>query len=143
MTHNQKLVRLVTHHRALASTAAAIATVVPLLLSAAPASAETRGYVISWFAIATNNTDFAVNCPKTIQQQISRIGKPRDNQKAFANGKEVASLDYPDALQGDPSIEVVTGKYAYGFDLGGSGASKFEDADTHDKDTAKLWRAFG
>ncbi len=143
MTHNQKLVRPVTHHRALASTAAAIATVVPLLLSAAPASAETRGYVISWFAVATNNPDFAVNCPKTIQQQISRIGKPRDNQKAFANGKEVASLDYPDALQGDPSIELVSGKYAYGFDLGGSAASKFEDPDTHDKVDNQLWRAVG
>ena len=49
------LSRFTTHRRALASTAAAIATVVPMLLSAAPASAETRGYVISWFAVATNN----------------------------------------------------------------------------------------
>ena len=41
-----------------------IGLVVTLLSAASPASAETRGYVISWFATATNNPDFVQNCPE-------------------------------------------------------------------------------
>ncbi len=36
-----------------------------LCLAAAPTRAETRGYVISWFATATNVGDFRENCPST------------------------------------------------------------------------------
>ena len=43
----------------------------------------------------------------------------------MVDGKTVAALDYPDALQEDPDIETVVGKYAYGFDLGGPDANKF------------------
>src|SRR3954452_3111874 len=32
--------------------------------SVTPAFAETRGYVIGWFATATHSTDFADNCPQ-------------------------------------------------------------------------------
>jgi hypothetical protein len=37
----------------------------------------------------------------------------------------------------------VTGKYAYGFDLGGNPANKFEDPDTREKVDNQLWRAVG
>src|SRR5690349_7226011 len=34
-----------------------------LALTATPAQAETRGYVISWFATATYNDDMKTSCP--------------------------------------------------------------------------------
>jgi hypothetical protein len=37
----------------------------------------------------------------------------------------------------------VTGKYAYGFDLGAAPRAKFEDPDTHEKVDNQLWRAVG
>src|SRR6185312_16106201 len=41
-----------------------VALGVTLLSVSSAASAETRGYVISWFATATNNPDFVRNCPQ-------------------------------------------------------------------------------
>src|SRR5579862_3814270 len=35
-----------------------------LCLASAPSSAETRGYIISWFATATHVQDFKLNCPQ-------------------------------------------------------------------------------
>jgi hypothetical protein len=131
--------------RAFGSTAAAAVIASSLLLSAAPASAETRGYVISWFATATNNPDFAINCPQAFKDPSSRFattGKRRVDH-AFVNGKEVAALDYPDALQKDPDVETVSGKYAYGFDLGGAEANQFIDPETHEKVDDQVWRAVG
>src|SRR5262249_19757075 len=62
---------------------------------------------------------------------------------AFVGDTEVARLDYPDALNKDPEVETVVGKYAYGFDLGGAASSKFEDPMTHEKVDNQLWRAVG
>ncbi len=132
-------------HRALISTVAASALCASMLMSAAPAGAETRGYVISWFAAATNNPDFAVNCPRAFKDPGSRFattGKRRIDH-ALVDGNEVAALDYPDAVQQDPDIETVSGKYAYGFDLGGPEANKFIDPDTHEKVDDQVWRAVG
>ncbi len=47
--------------RTLTATAVAAALVAPLLLASAPASAETRGYVISLFGTATTG-DFTNDC---------------------------------------------------------------------------------
>jgi len=144
---------------------------VPALMGALPAqAAETRGYVIGWFATATYN-DYGANCPmdknggglKLQQRNLMDIGyteqealeiingtKARDpsiskriNTRAVVNGKPANVANYPDAVK-DPNIETVTGKYAYGFDLGGKNATaKFQDADTGEKIDNQLWRAVG
>ncbi len=62
--------------------------------------------------------------------------------RAVVNGKHVSVYNYPDAVP-DPNIETVSGRYAYGFDLGGSAAQKFEDPETHQKIDNQLWRAVG
>src|SRR5581483_7075924 len=97
--------------------ATAVACIVPLLAVVTPASAETRGYVISWFATATNNPDFASNCPEAAKNPnrvlfVAAAGARGRNDAATVNGKPVAALDYPDAVQKDPNIETVVGKYA-------------------------------
>ena len=66
------------HRRAVSTVVAAAALMAPLLFGSSAAVAESRGYVISWFSVATNNPDFAVNCPRTVKDQISRIGKRRE-----------------------------------------------------------------
>jgi len=125
--------------------AAGVAVATPLFLCGAPASAETRGYVISWFATATNNPDFTVNCPKAVADPSSRYQTTgtRRVDRAVVNGIEVSPFDYPDAVVKDPDIEPVSGKYAYGFDLGGPEATKFIDPETGEKVDNQLWRAVG
>src|SRR5215469_18765378 len=125
---------------------AGLAAVATLCVMATPASAETRGYVVSWLATATNNPDFAVNCPvlaknPDVVKGLENTGRPADH--AAVNGQAVPPLDYPDAVQKDPNIETVVGKYAYGFDLGGPTANKFEDPETHQPVDNQLWRAVG
>lgn len=66
------------------------------------AQAETRGYVISWFATATNSKEFKENCPDNrnggqVELQIRNlmaIGYSREDAVAMANrtgGQEIAS----------------------------------------------------
>jgi hypothetical protein len=109
---------------------------------------ETRGYVISWFATATNNPAWEVNCPGAAKDPKNRDfpehnGPDEFGDKAIVNGKEAPPLDYPDALTKDPGVEPVEGKYIPGFDLGGPEANKFEDPETHTKVDDQLWRAVG
>jgi hypothetical protein len=134
---------------AVASSVASVALALPVVFGASPASAETRGYLISWFAIATNNPDFVQNCPvaakdpNRVKFVVVNTEVPRRNIPALVDGKPVPALDYPDALQKDPDIETVVGKYAYGFDLGGPAANKFIDPDTGGTVDDQLWRAIG
>jgi hypothetical protein len=140
--------------QAVISSAVTAAVILPLILAAAPASAETRGYVLSWFATATNTPDFAANCPEEAKD-LNRVkfgaaangkgqnGDTGNRDHALVNGKPAPVLDYPDAVQQDPNIETVVGKYAYGFDLGGPAANKFVDPETHGKVDDQLWRAVG
>lgn len=135
-----------------------------------PAHAETRGYVISWFGTATHVADFKSSCPQNkngggaewmIRDIISLgyspaqaaklaeggdvTGPLRDKlaTRAVVNGKNVSIYNYPDAVP-DPNIETVSGKYAYGFDLGGTNpAAKFIDPETGEKVDNQLWRAIG
>jgi hypothetical protein len=168
-----KAIRRDTVSAALARTVAVAAAA---LACSAPASAETRGYVISWFATATNNPDHKVNCPENRNggqvnlalRNLQAIGYSKEEAQKMVNkagGMEVANADrsirqrivmrgqvdgkpasiynYPDTVA-DPNIEMVTGKFAYGFDLGGTDpAAKFEDPDTHEKIDNQLWRAVG
>jgi hypothetical protein len=111
-----------------------------------PVSAETRGYVISWFATATNNPDFVANCPQAAKDpdRVKFVVKgPPTRYTAVVNGTRVQPLDFPDAVQKGHDLEAVAGTYAYGFDLGGSAANKFIDPDTHEKVDNQLWRALG
>ena len=121
------------------------AAVLTSALGAGPASAETRGYVISWFATATNTRDFAVDCPETakiVDKAVAENG-PRRRDVALVEGKPVSASSYPAAVQKDPAIETIQGKYAYGFDLGGPAANKFTDPETQGKADNQLWRAVG
>jgi hypothetical protein len=149
------------------------ALAVALSVVARPAAAETRGYVISWFATATYIRDFKENCPEdrnkgrteldirrlieigyTREQATKIVGTgtvtlPAQYEQRIAtnatetNGRHVSIYNYPDATK-DPNIETVSGRYAYGFDLGGSNpAAKFEDPETHQKVDNQLWRAVG
>ncbi len=135
-----------------------------------PAHAETRGYVISWFGTATYVSDFKNSCPQNkngggaewmirdlisigySKAQAAKLaeggevaGPLRDKlaRRAVVNGKNVSIYNYPDAVP-DPDIETVSGKYAYGFDLGGTNeAAKFIDPETGGKVDNQLWRAIG
>ncbi len=145
-----------------------------LCLPSPQALAETRGYVISWFATATYIENLKEACPDgrngTIVdmhiRDIQSLGytkeqatafmnstkdpenKPREladkyRNSAVVNGKNVSIYSYPDAAQ-DPNMETVSGKYAYGFDLGGKNeTSKFADPETSAKIDNQLWRAVG
>ncbi len=141
--------RAASQHGSLWSKIAPVAAALPLLLAASAASAETRGYLISWFAIATNNPDFASNCPQAAKDpdrvKFVAVGDEVPHRKivSIVNGKAAPTLDYPDAAQEDPNIETVVGKYAYGFDLGGPESNKFVDPDTHQKVDDQLCRAVG
>ena len=122
------------------------AALVLALCGGVPASAETRGYVISWFATATNNPDFVANCPQAAKDpdRVKFVvkGAPK-RYTALVNGKAVQPLDYPDAVGKGLNLETVVGTYAYGFDLGGPAANKFLDPETHEKIDNQLWRALG
>jgi hypothetical protein len=161
----------VTPPRASAAAVIALLMAMPLTLLSLPSRAETRGYIISWFATATFVQDFKRNCPldkngggvNLAIRNLMDIGYSREDATRFANdpalqagknireritnraivnGQHVSVFNYPDAVP-DPNIETVSGPYAYGFDLGGPAASKFEDPETHQKVDDQLWRAVG
>ena len=148
--------------------------IVALALCSSPAIAETRGYVISWFATATYNLNPQESCPNNRNggrteeyvRQLRLIGYSEEQAQAImattggvldskyekryvmlgrVNGKPVNIFDYPDSVPDISKflIQTVTGKYAYGFDLGGNPANRFEDPDTHAKVDNQLWRAVG
>lgn len=145
---------------------------VPPLLSCAIATAhaETRGYVISSFTTATHSVNFEESCPENrngggaewMVRDLISIGIPaprarriaegvddddgevrrRLNLRASVNGEPASIYNYPDAVP-DPNIETVSGKYAYGFDLGGPVQNKFIDPETGGPVDNQLWRAIG
>lgn len=153
--------------------AAPVAGIVAALLATAPAgAAETRGYVISWFATATYNLDFKANCPedrnggqiayrlRTLKQlgypddvanaivqdeehPLAREANQRAETRAVVNGKPASIYNYPEAVP-DPNLELSSGKFAYGFDLDGkTKPNDFQDPDTKVKVDNQLWRAVG
>ena len=104
----------------------------PFLLAASYSRAATQGYVISWFATATNARDFKENCPlnkngggvqlairnlmdigysreaatKLANDPARQSGKDireRITNRAIVNGKHVSVYNYPDAVP-DPDI---------------------------------------
>jgi hypothetical protein len=167
LAHGQKMRRA---RSATGAAAVAVWIAIPLLTIAVPARAETWGYVISWFATATNVGDFRENCPLNRNggglnlriRELVDIGYSKEDatrmandpalrlpglrerivNRAVVNGRHVSVYNYPDAVP-DPDIETVAGHYAYGFDLGGPQDQKFEDPETHQKIDNQLWRAVG
>ncbi len=133
--------------------------------------AETRGYVISYFQIATHHDDR--NCPNGgnggfgearerafkirgfSQDKIDELlnGSSLDlttanvlmvAKRGVRNGKPANVHHYPES-QPDPNLEIVAGPYGYGFDLDGKDGPKgFEDPETHLKGVDnELYRALG
>jgi hypothetical protein len=83
--------------------------------------------------------EFISKSPLTLAAELEE----RVVSSVKVNGKPASIYSYPD-LTSDPNIETVVGRYAHGFDLGGSdAAAKFEDPDTHQKVDNQLWRALG
>jgi hypothetical protein len=127
------------------STIAAIGVMLLPLAAASPASAETRGYVVSWFALA-NSPDAASHCSVLTRTDAgggAGSEVPRRKDTALLDGKPVAALNYPDLVVQDPNIETYGGKDAYGFDLGGHGENRFIDPETKEVVDNQVWRAVG
>jgi hypothetical protein len=75
--------------------------------------------------------------------ELPEAAQRRMETRAIVNGQHVSIYNFPEAVP-DPNIETVSGKYAYGFDLGSPNlANKFEDPQTHGKVDNQLWRAIG
>jgi hypothetical protein len=157
--------------RSVPSRALGLAALTLPLLASAPASAETRGYIIHWFATATHSTNFAENCPKNLnggytellvrdlmdighskEEAYAIVTKAKENlpndlrvkttNRAVVNGRNVSVYNYPEAVT--RNLETVTGPYGYGFDLDGKrSANEFTDPDTKQKIDNQLWRAIG
>lgn len=143
-------------------------------LCASQASAETRQYAVSWFAMATNSND--EDCSEGVHPVIeeiylryaSRLGATPEQvatwrEKMMAgevvgdlyammmsrgriDGEPVNPYAHPAAVM-DLRLPGLDGKYAYGFDLDGSGAEDpngFVDPETHEPGVDhQLYRALG
>jgi hypothetical protein len=130
------------------------------IISVAPAAAlESRTFAVSWIAPATHSQDGdcapgGVNIPWKEQRyrNLSDLGFTKDQiaemvKKEAAgsreideimglrgrlNGEPVNPVAYPATVK-DPKLNHVTGKFAYGFDLDGKGATAegaFQDPET-------------
>ncbi len=120
------------------------------IASAAPVRGESRGYIIDWFATATNAADYKVNCPENrnggvmswLRRDMIEAGYAAPEADKILTSV-VGDMDLPQDVATriftrakvngrnvnvrsypeavpDPQIETVTGKYAHGFDLGGA-----------------------
>lgn len=135
---------------------------VPLLaVPLAPASAETRNYVVSWFTPGMNSEEG--DCPGGInppiekqwvkdlmdlgmsraeaEQIVVRVGSgDRKAHEIIINrgrieGQPVNAYNNPQSVK-DPMMTAVEAKYGYGFNLDGRGAASprgFEDPETGEK----------
>lgn len=139
-------------------------------------AAETRSFVVGWAAPATNSHEgdcdpAGVNPPweKQRLKNLADLGYSGSEIEEFAkkasesergsgeinaimamrgrlNGEPVKAIEYPETVP-DPKLHVVTGRYAYGFNLDGRPAlapRKFEDPQTHDAGVDnELFRVLG
>jgi hypothetical protein len=135
--------------KGLCSWTATFLSVLMLDFTATAAAAETRGYVISWFATATFNDDIKAGCPSgkaaTIVElharELVEIGFTIEQaNEILQNSRDSADVvpEYKDKIYNralfkgknvsifnypeqlpDPNIETYVGQYAYGFDLSG------------------------
>jgi len=137
---------------------------------------ESKSFVVGWFSHATNNTadDCGPGGPNpTVQEQylkdladlgmsgeeIEALIKERDSNEEGPNrmaeiirtrgridGKPANPYMYPNSVK-DPEWKMLTGNFAYGFDLDNKGPDQpgsFTDVDTKQKGIDhKLYRALG
>lgn len=134
-------------------------------------SAETRGFAINYFHIATHHDQR--NCPNGgnggfgearerafrirgfSQEKIDELlnGSSLDlnvknvlmvANRGVRNGRPANIHHYPES-QADPQMELVAGPYGYGFNLDGKrGPQGFEDPETHQRGVDnELYRALG
>ena len=141
-----------------------------LLTSAAPAAAETRGYVVSWFTHGMYNVEGdcpgGVNPPIEIQwvKDLMDIGKTKEeaqkiidqalsgNRDAHAiimnrgrvGDKWVNAYNNPQTVK-DPEMTWIHSKYGVGFNLDGKeGPNAFEEPETGEKGIDnQMFRALG
>lgn len=158
-------------------TIAAGAAFAAVLMAAGSAFAlESKSFVVGWFSHATNNTtdDCGPGGPNpTVQEQylkdladlgmsgeeIEALIKERDSNEEGPNrmaeiirtrgridGKPANPYMYPNSVK-DPEWKMLTGNFAYGFDLDNKGPDQpgsFTDVDTKQKGIDhKLYRALG
>jgi hypothetical protein len=138
-------------------------------LAGQPAFAETRGYVVSWFHVATYSQDG--DCPDGLNPSadimfrniLKALGKTQEETDAlmvgFPNGKEIrpivinrgridgkpVNIYQNPASEPDPMVKTVKGRYAYGFNLDGKVTpDDFIDPDTQEAGVDnQLYRALG
>jgi hypothetical protein len=139
-----------------------------LWIASAPSWAETRGYAISFFHMATyaqqgncphggNGATTEIHLKILMDQGYTReqalktiIGHDRKidfDRRGQLYGKVVDIGDFPTSVP-DDHIETVqgagSGHYAYGFNLVGTPTPySFEDPETHELVQNQLWRAYG
>ncbi len=133
------------------------------------ATAETRGYVVSWFFPSVAAQDTEIDCPRgvnpdaatNVMRMLKEQGKtPAEIEKLMEefpnnvyshiamrgriNGKPVSPYVNPLSVP-DPNIKVVEGKLAHGFNLDGDESTGgFTDPDTGEKGVDnQLFRAYG
>lgn len=137
-------------------------------ISAPALASETRGFVVSWFYMAThsqeNDCAGGLNIPAEklfarilreqgkAPQEVEKImegfpfttNTPDILQRGRINGKPVNVYVNPTSIP-DPKLHLVIGKHAFGFDLDGNAATGgFEDPETGAKGVdAQMYRAFG
>ena len=138
-------------------------------LSTAVAAAETRGYVVNMFLVATSY-DKTASCPEGLnslsdeffKDELRRLGhKPAEVEhlmKDFPNGDYIPITTMRGRIDGkpvniyrnplaqpDPKLKTVKGGKAYGFNLDGQvSRDDFVDPDTGEKGVDnQLWRSVG
>ena len=141
-------------------------------MAAGPAQAETRAYVVSWFAQATNSVEGDCSggvhpeIEKIYMRYVERLGLPAKDVERYKhelatlnggaelsnvivnrgriNGEPVNGWTHPAAVP-DLNMPGLDGKYAYGFNLDGKAEkNSFEDPETKEKGVDHaLYRAMG
>jgi len=155
---------------------AALAALGVISACTAAQAIEKRAFVVGWAAPATNSQEgdcdpAGVNPPweKQRLKNLADLGYSGSEIEALAskaaesekgsddldeimamrgrlNGQPVKAVEYPETVP-DPKLHIVTGRYAYGFNLDGRparAAGKFEDPQTHDAGVDnELFRVLG
>lgn len=151
---------------------AAASVIFASLGASGTAQAETRAYVVSWFAQATNSQEGDCSggvhpeIEKLYMRYVERLGLPAADVERYKkelatasggaelgdvivnrgriNGQPVNGWTHPAAVP-DLNMPGLDGKFGYGFNLDGKAdKNSFEDPETHEKGVDHaLYRAMG
>ncbi len=151
-------------------TVSAAATLLAVVAAGTASASETRSFVVSSFADAAYSTkddcQGGIDPDQTVQYalDLTALGMPDDQVKTLMagypggpvtgllvmrgriDGKPVNAYTNPASVI-DPKLHLITGHYAYGFNLDGKGAdspNSFEDPVTHEMGVNnQLFRVYG